>query len=165
MSMDARIADAEGSMDWLAPFNDLGNDFGYAQFYAGIDTIVMGRSTYHFVAEQPIWPYPGKPCYVVTSRPLDPVNDDIIAVPPDFEALRDSLSGSGDEDHTVWVMGGGRTQRGALDADMFDELHLFIMPVILGIGPLVFSGGPPADATLTDHKIWPGGITQLTYTF
>ena len=165
MSLDARIADAAGSMDWLAPFNDLGNDFGYAEFYAGIDAIVMGRATYQFIAEQPIWPYPGTPCYIVTSRPLTPLNDDVIAVPPDFDALRERLAGDEDDTQTVWVMGGGRTQRGALDADMFDELQLFIMPLILGTGPLVFSDGQPTDATLTDHKIWPGGIAQLTYTF
>lgn len=162
MSLDARIADAAGGVDWLTPFNDPANDFGYAAFYKTIDVLVMGRATYDFVAAQPEWPYPGRQCYIVTSRPLDDDRDLVEAVPPDFDALRARLVG---QNLTVWIMGGGYTQRGALSAGMFDELRLFIMPVVLGGGPLVFADGPPANTALTDHKIWPGGIVELTYTF
>lgn len=163
MSIDGRIADAKGGMDWLTPFTDPGNDYGYADFYAGIDAIVMGRTTYDFVSVQPEWPYPDKPVYVVTSRTLGKPQGGVTPVPADYDALRaDLLAGP---HQRIWVMGGGHTQRGALDAGMFDELHLFVMPVVLGGGPLVFADGPPADARLTDHTIHPGGIAALTYTF
>ena len=48
---------------------------------------------------------------------------------------------------------------------MFDELRLFILPVVLGGGPLVFGDGPETGAALTEHKAWPGGIMELRYTF
>ena len=163
MSIDGRIADGAGRMDWLTQFNDPENDYGFADFFGNIDAMVMGRSTYEFVASQPIWPHPGMKTYVVTSQLLHTENEDIEMIAPDFNALRDRLNRTGAT--TIWIVGGGQTQRGALDADMFDEMQLFVMPVVLGSGPLVFADGPMTSATLTDHATLPGGIARLTYTF
>ena len=44
MSLDGRIARADGSFDWLEPYPP--QEFGIAAFMAGIDAIVMGRATY-----------------------------------------------------------------------------------------------------------------------
>lgn len=163
MSLDGRIADAAGSVDWLSRFNDPEEDFGYADFYAGVDILVMGRATYDFAAALATWPYAGKKTFVVTSQLLHQLHDEIETIAPDFDALRAHLQQY--DTATVWIVGGGQTQRGALDADMFDELQLFVMPVVLGSGPLVFSDGPMTNATLTDHAILPGGVARLTYTF
>lgn len=163
MSIDGRIADGEGGMEWLHGFDQEGTDYGFAEFYAGIDALVMGRKTYEFAAAQSPWPYSDRKTYVVTSRLLDEPLAVVETIAPDFEALRHQLSQN--DDATVWVVGGGMTQRGALDADMFDEMHLFVMPVVLGSGPLVFADGRPIRATLADHKILPAGVTRLTYTF
>jgi len=163
MSLDGRIADASGGVGWLDRFDGLGTDFGYAEFYAGIDALVMGRATYDFVAAHGgDWPYPGKPCYVITSRPLSGAPEGVEAVPPDFAALKARLS---ERDQTVWIVGGGATQRGALDAGMLDGLRVHVMPVVLGGGAPLFASGTPAGAQLTDHKIWPGGVVELTYSF
>ncbi len=44
MSLDARIADADGGVGWLEQFGDGGGDyFGYQAFYDQVDTLVMGR--------------------------------------------------------------------------------------------------------------------------
>lgn len=163
MSIDGRIADRDGSMAWLDSFNEAETDYGFAEFYAGIDALVMGRKTYEFAAAQPQWPYRDRKSYVVTSRLLDEPDAEIETFAPDFEALRRHLSQ--DDSATVWIVGGGATQRGALDADMFDELHLFVMPLVLGSGPLVFADGRPTRGTLTDHKILHGGVARLTYEF
>jgi len=163
MSLDGRIADGEGRMDWLIQFNDPENDYGFAEFFDGIDAIVMGRATYDFVASQDVWPYPDVITYVVTSRFLAQEAQNVATIAPDFNALRKHLSH--EKEMTIWVMGGGQTQRGALDADMFDEIQLFVMPVILGSGPLVFSDGTPTGATLVDHIALSGGVVRLTYQF
>ena len=84
-------------------------------------------------------------------------------VPPDYPTLRAHLVEQGVE--TVWIVGGGITQRAALDAGMLDALHLFVMPVVLGSGPLVFADGPETPARLTGHRMWPGGVTELIYDF
>ncbi len=163
MSIDGRIADGTGRVDWLDQFADPQNDYGFSEFFKSVDAIVMGRITYDFVAAQPVWPYPDVITYVVTSKLLPEPGPNIETIAPDFNALRRHLS-QGD-DLTVWVMGGGETQRGALDADMFDEMQLFVMPVILGSGPLVFGDGAITNATLTGHAALPGGVMWLTYVF
>jgi len=163
MSIDARIADGTDQVDWLTQFNRPDDDYGYADFYRSIDALIMGRATYDFIAAQPKWPYPGKQSYVITSHDFTPDRSDVEVAPPDFDALRARLLA--EDDQQIWIVGGGQTMRGALDAGMFDELRLFVMPIVLGSGPLVFSDGPPANAILKTHKVWPGGIVELRYTF
>lgn len=163
MSLDARIADRMGGVDWLAPFNDPSCDFGYADFYAGVDLVVMGRRSYDFALGQPEWPYAGKRCIVVTRRHLDGLPMGVETRPPDFHRLRAELMGS--DAGAVWIMGGGITQRAALEAEMFDELRLFVMPVILGGGAMVFADGRQLDAELAATRTWPRGVVELSYRF
>ena len=42
-SLDGYIARISGSVDWL--FTD--QDYGYTDFFEKVDTIIMGRRTYH----------------------------------------------------------------------------------------------------------------------
>lgn len=162
-SLDGRIADANGDVDWLTPFNDPATDFGYEAFYADVDALVMGRATYDFLAREIEWPYPGKPCFVVTSHTLSGAPEGVQAVDPDFDALRGRLLSSDHE--TIWIVGGGQTLRAGLDAGMLDELRVFIIPVVLGGGAALFADGASADATLVGHQDWPDGIIELTYSF
>jgi len=166
MSLDARIADDAGSVDWLEPFNDPAVDYGYAAFYKSVGVIVMGRKTYDFAADQPKWPYEGKRVIVMTTRDageLGELPEGAETRYPDYDALRAELVG--EDALTVWIMGGGVTMRSALAAGMLDELRLFVMPVILGGGPLVFAEGPLAEASLSDMTTWPGGVAELRYKF
>jgi len=52
MSLDGYIA-VPGEIDWL--FTD--QDYGYSDFIAGIDIIVMGRKSYEQTLEFPEWPF------------------------------------------------------------------------------------------------------------
>jgi dihydrofolate reductase len=164
MSLDGRIADREHGLAWLEAFGGGGEgDSDYEAFYNGVDALVMGRTTYDVVAALGAWPYPGKRCFVVTGRPLDAGRDEIVAIPADFPALKRRIESDGHA--KVWIVGGGRTQRAALDAGMFDTLRVFVMPVIVGGGPLVFADGGLAHARLTHHRVWPKGIVELGYSF
>jgi dihydrofolate reductase len=51
------------------------------------------------------------------------------------------------------MMGGGELAREFLKADLVDELHLGIVPVLLGEGiPLFPSGFPRRDFSLVENK-------------
>ena len=68
-SLDGYIARTDGSIDWLSSAAGAagGEDFGYADFIATIDAIVMGRNTYDVVRSFPRWPYGKRPVFVLSS--------------------------------------------------------------------------------------------------
>ena len=164
MSLDGRIADGDGEIGWLLEYGmppEVKAD--YDAFYAGIDAIVMGRATYDWIGANHEWTYAGTATYVVTNRPFEPGRDDIIVVEPDYQALRRRIEA---ERHgNVWIMGGGIVQRTALEAGMFDHIRVFVIPVIVGSGPLIFADGPLHRLDLTGTRTWPGGAVELAYAF
>lgn len=162
MSLDGRIADGDGGIDWLlACGQPEGGEAEYQAFYASIDAIVMGRATYDYLAAREGWDYGDRPVYVVTRRPLADAPEGVVAVPPDYPALKALLGRAGHG--TVWVMGGGIVQRGALDAGMFDQLRVFVMPLVVGSGPLVFADGALRRFVLDGTRQWSDGIVEVAY--
>ncbi len=158
MSLDAYIADRDGGVGWLDPFNVEGEDHGYAEFIATVDALLVGRATY----EQVIgwgWPYEGRSAYVATHNPdFDGAH---VAASGTLAELDASIRAAGHA--RVWIMGGGQTQRAALDAGMFESLRVFVMPVILGGGIPLFSPGVPRRLALTGCTPRAGGVVELNY--
>ena len=77
MSLDGYIADKNGGVDFLYEPPAPEPDLGYEEFYASIQAIIFGGTTYRQVKNElspDQWPYPGMPCYVYTRRqePDDP---------------------------------------------------------------------------------------------
>ncbi|MCI0805003.1 MAG: dihydrofolate reductase, partial [Chloroflexi bacterium] len=56
----------DGRLDWLE-HDSGGEDYGFQNFFDSIDTRVMGRGTYEFVAASGEWPYEGKRTIVLSS--------------------------------------------------------------------------------------------------
>jgi len=159
MSLDGFIADADGSVGWLDPFNEaLAGDTGYAEFIGTIDALIMGRPTYEQVMGWG-WPYETRAGYVLTTKPG--FSGEHVVAAGDIETLRAALETNGHSN--VWVMGGGETQRAALDARMFDRLRVFLMPILLGGGRPCFAPGKQHNLTFTGATQKPGGIMQLDY--
>ncbi|WP_167682783.1 dihydrofolate reductase family protein [Parasedimentitalea denitrificans] len=162
MSLDGFIADANGSVAWLDPFNKVlasdGGDGGYGDFIAPIDALIMGRTTYQQVMGWG-WPYEKRPSYVLTRN--TGFTGDHIAAAGDINILRAAIEGAGH--NNVWIMGGGETQRAALDAGLFDTLRVFIMPTLLGQGLPCFAPGKQHNLKLTSSEQKPGGILQIDY--
>ena len=48
-TLDGYIADTDGGMEWLNEFGD--SDYGYEDFIAEIDTVVIGRKTFDQVTK------------------------------------------------------------------------------------------------------------------
>lgn len=147
-SLDGYIADREGGVDWLhAVANPEGSDFGFAQFMAGVDALLMGRRTFETVLSFDLpWPY-DKPVYV-TSRTLSSAPEELegraFVVRGSPEQLLGQLAAQGHE--RVYV-DGGRLIQSFLAADLIDELVLTRVPVLLG-------GGTPLFAELEGALAW-----------
>ncbi len=68
-SLDGFIADEEGSVDWLAPYD--ARLYGYENFLREVGALIMGRRTFELInAVGEDWPYRGKPVFVLSSHAL-----------------------------------------------------------------------------------------------
>ncbi|MCD7060965.1 dihydrofolate reductase family protein [Pelagibacterium xiamenense] len=164
-SLDGRIATAADGLDWLFKYDDM--DLGvhdYRTFLAGIKTLVMGRATYDFIARQPSpWPYEGKRVIVVTSRPIEaPMGE--LTIRSDVDALIAELRALDDGD--VWMLGGGKLQTAFLERGALDEIEIYVIPEIIGDGPLLFpASSVRASPTLIAANAIDRGCVRLHYAF
>jgi len=165
-SVDGFIATADGGVGWLDDFQSV-EDYGYAEFIAGIGTLVLGRATYDQACGFGLpWPYPELRSIVLTSRPLDgdpPRGVERMAAPDGVAGLVAALRAESSGD--VWVMGGAQTIRSFLDAGAIDALDIFVMPVLLGDGVPLFerSGRGLRDLTMAECRAYPDGVVRLSY--
>lgn len=163
VSLDGYIADAEGGIGWLAPYED--EDFGFAAFFAEVGAVLMGRRTFDHVRalSGQAWPYGETPVGVVTSRDLPGDEPETVSAHPDpAEALTWAREQAGTGD--VWACGGGRLIRQLLDRDAVDTLELHVMPVLLGAGtPLFERAARSHRLTLTETAPLNRGVVRLVY--
>lgn len=160
-SVDGYIADKDGGVGWLDPFNAV--DFGYQQFFSEIGTVVMGRKTYDQAREfGPEWVYAGKRAIVVTSKPIENSPPDITSWANSIADLVRHLRQLDDGD--VWIVGGSQLQSALFDLDAIDQLELFLIPVLLGNGvPLFCETGRFQTLSLSANERFDMGVVRLDY--
>ncbi len=160
VSLDGRIARADGARDWLAPMDIEGEDYGFSAFLAKVDSIVLGRSTYETALGFDPWPYPGRRVVVLTHRPLAASHGETThrgALAPLLSSL-----GAGGARH-VYV-DGGQAIRQALSEDLVDQLTLSFIPIVLGDGRGLFAAGLPESRwTLQATRGFSTGLVQCRY--
>jgi dihydrofolate reductase len=159
-SIDGYIADAQGRIDWLKPYDAY--DFGYDGFYRGIDALIMGRKTYQQCRTFPEWPYAGKPTFVMTKG--RPVDGDGLAVFDDRTPAEIMLDLEHAGRRRIWLVGGGGPVRAFLDARLLDRLVLFQIPEILGsAAPLWPAGRRRASPHFRNAVIHGNGVIETHY--
>lgn len=161
-SLDGYIAKADGSVDWLAIVNDEETDYGYADFYAGVDAIAMGSRTYEQVLDFEEWPYPDKRVFVFTRRPLEAVTHDVSFTsqsPVDFVRGLDSAGV-----RTLWLAGGGDLVASFMEHRLIDEYIISVVPIVLGDGIPLFKGPLPEHRLeFLESTDYASGLVQLHY--
>lgn len=160
-SLDGFIASPDGTIDWLEPFPT--PTFGFDDFIAGIDLIVMGRVSYEQVRSFGSWPYGGTPAMVLTSRPLDDPPPDVTAWPRGPEELTREIVRR--EIGEVWVMGGAATTGAFLDLGQIDRMDVFVLPLLLGVGVPLTTAAEPRALQLVTAEALPYGVVRLEYAF
>ena len=135
-SLDGYIAGPNGEIDWLDAGADL--NYGYKDFYASIDTTLMGNSTYKLTLTVPEFPYPDKTNYVFT-RGTPPDTSNVRFVSGDIAAFVRSLKQESGKD--IWLIGGGQVNTVMLNEDLVDGIILTIFPLVLGEGIPLFAPG------------------------
>ncbi len=182
MSLDGQIATRDGGIDWLPPIEPAGSDtgpggsggfdYGYADFYASVDALLMGSRTYEKILRHTDWPYMEKPCWVFTRRPLPrPPGGDAggEAGEPRIEFTADRPEEVLDElalrrVKRAWIVGGGKLASSFRERGLIHAYGIGIVPVILGGGiPLLAPHGALEKLTLTGCQTYPDGAVVLWY--
>jgi dihydrofolate reductase len=160
VSLDMRIARADGSVDWLDGFPP--EELGFDGFLAGVGAILMGRGTYDAVRGFGEWPYGTRQTLVLTGRPLDDAPPGVVAR---GGTVADALASLEAERHArVWVAGGGRVIAAVAAAGRLDVPDLVVVPIVLGDGvPLFPHGTPGFGLRLEAAEPKPSGAVRLLY--
>ena len=137
-------------------------NFGYAEFYDSVGSLIMGRATYDQVLDFGAWPYPGKPTYVFTSNPPGGDHPDVEFVSGNPKAFVEGLGVRSEQD--IWLVGGGKLIASFREQGLIDQYIITMIPVLLGEGVLLFAGGQPGETLrLEEIKRFENGLVQLSY--
>jgi dihydrofolate reductase len=164
-SLDGYIARADGALDWLPQSGD-GEDHGYNDFFAGIDTLLMGRKTFETVLGFSPFPYTGKRVVVCSQSITQP--DVPEALRPLLEVRNEPLPEVLRHLETTGVQhvyaDGGRLITSLLELGLVDEITLTRVPVLLGSGIPLF--GHLSRDHVWQHletKAFKSGLVQSRY--
>ena len=179
ISLDGKYEGADGMADWVEAWS---NDYGVLP---EIDACILGAGMYSGYEgywtgiqnepEKPAWitgtpPTKGElewarvgaklPHYVLSSKP-------ILAKWPNTRRLRsldDVAALKSQPGKSLYLVGGGRTTAGLIEAGLVDELRIIVYPVIAGQGKELFaSSGRRRALELRTAKPLDGGKVLLTY--
>ncbi len=181
ISLDGKTADANGYADWVSAWSE---DYGLTP---QIDACLIGAGMYPgyefywtTIRNEPMTslamtgktPTPAEvewarfaaktPHYVLSSALS-------AAAWPNTRFLRnveDIAALKAQEGKDIYLVGGGRTTAGLIDAGLVDELRLLIYPVIAGDGrPLFSTPGVARGGVFRDVRQLPDGRVALTCAF
>jgi len=164
ISLDGYIARRNGAMDYLVI--DKEGEALMADFFAKIDTTIMGRKTAAATAKMrksgEIPETPGITNYVVSRRWKPGKREGFEVVSGSLTAFVKKLKRRPGKD--IYLGGGGQLCRSFLQEDLVDELFIGLGPVLLGDGIPGFPGKfPQRDFKLTECKSYSNGSVGLRY--
>jgi dihydrofolate reductase len=170
-SLDGYVEDETGAFDWVIP-----DQVFYAfitELLRPIGTHLYGRRLYETMAywDAPVEGYPPehrdfarvwqKAEKIVFSRTLTGATTRNTRVERDFalEAIR-KLKRESEHDLSI---GGAELAGLALEADLVDECHLFLNPVIVGDGKPAFRAALRRNLELLETRRFGTGVIHLRY--
>jgi dihydrofolate reductase len=169
-SLDGYVADEDGKFDWLAPddevhrfVNDLERPIG---------TYLYGRRLYEVMSvwetiedDDPamrdyaqIWRSADK---VVFSRTLESVATPRTSLERDFDP--EAIERMKSEARNDLSVGGSELAGQALRAELVDECHFFLSPVMVGGGNSAFPDGLRQRLELLGEQRFGNGVVHLHY--
>jgi dihydrofolate reductase len=164
ISLDGYIARRNGDLDFLVI--DKEGEALMADFFAKIDTTIMGRKTAAATAEMrksgEMPEMPGISNYVFSRRWKPGKRDGFEVVSGSLKAFVRKLKRRPGKD--IYLGGGGELARSFLQEDLVDELFIGVGPILLGDGIPGFPGKfPPREFKLTECKSYSDGSVALRY--
>lgn len=154
---------------WVAPLADEGFGRIVDGFFNRADGMLLGRRTYDIFFSY--WPHQKEdfadrinsmPKYVTTRKPMDSdwTNTEVL-VGDAAETVADLKKRT---DGVILVQGSSDLLHALQKAELVDEYHVLVFPVVLGQGKRLFSEGTaPAGLKLTGSDTTESGIVYAAY--
>ena len=136
-SLDQRIAESDGSMEWLTGVPNPQKTSGeYKDLLASVDTVLIGGRAYRELLNMDvIWPYQEQMTYVVSRHNWGDENKVRFITNNIVETISALCNEQGKD---ILLVGGGELISMLLAADLIDEMRITYIPVILGKGIPLF---------------------------
>ena len=163
-SADGYIARPDGDLDWLTSRPAPKGFYGMNAFMKSIDTMLLGRKTYHASLRLGATFDPKKGRTIVFSRHEPPAD-----VPSGVEFVNDSIGPfmshlREQPGKDIWLMGGGDLIASFLDEQAIDEFVISVVPVFIGDGiPLIARRHRHVPLDLQSSRRFEDGLVQLRY--
>jgi dihydrofolate reductase len=155
---------------WLAPHVDEGFNDVMGNVFDRADAMLLGRRSYEILSSY--WPnLEGDPSadqingmrkYVATRTPMDAAwrNTQVLV----GEAAQTVAELKQRTDGEILVQGSSDLIRTLQEAELVDEYHLLVFPVVLGQGKRLFAEGTtPAGLRLTGSSTTGAGVVYVAY--
>lgn len=178
MSLDGFVEDQEGKTDYftsLTPEQNKFSDRDQLDFLETVDTILLGRKTYQLFAA--FWPTADPATEIIADRlnaikklvfsntllhapwghmaPLEIIHGDAV------EAIK-KLKVTPGKNMVMW--GSISLAQACIHANLVDEYHIQLCPILTGGGRRLFPGLPGyLNLSLTSLKQYETGVTCLRY--
>ena len=163
-SLDGYIAKPNDDLSFLKIAEKEGEDYGYAEFTASIDTLIIGRKTYEYVVREigtSHYDDGEKEVYVIT-RTARPASGKTTFYTGNLTQLIQRLKS--EPGKNIYCDGGAEIINELLQHDMIDEIIISVIPVLLGSGIRLFNDGRPEQALqLLNTRTFETGLVQMHY--
>lgn len=164
-SIDGLIAGENDDIKWLDNFpNPKKSDYGYAQFYDSIDTLLMGGRTFRVINKLvEAWPYHEKETYIISRQMTeDPTTPRVSLLGANWiNEIRAIKEQKGKD---IWIVGGGEILGELLKYNLVDKMIISHFPVLLGKGKRLFNNDyDSSNWELSRGKYFPNGVVQAEY--
>lgn len=162
-SIDGRIAEPDGGIEWLSEFPITKEmNYGYKEFMTSIDTIIMGGRSWREMSNMDaMGAYADKTVYVVSHHnwgDKDNLNFITENITEKISALRNA------QGKDIWLFGGGELISMLMNANLVDQMQIAYIPVILGEGiPLFPKQSISSQWKLANSLQYDNGVLSVNY--
>jgi dihydrofolate reductase len=171
-SLDGYIEDEEGRFDWAEPDEEVHSFINELERQCG--TYLLGRRLYEVMVAWETTGFGDEPRYIqdfaeiwrgadkiVYSSTLEEVSSARTRIERDFDlaAVRQMKTTA---ERTIGV-GGAALASTVFRAGLIDELHLFVVPIVVGGGKQALPDDARVELELLDERRFTGGFVYLRY--
>lgn len=163
-SLDGYIAKPNDDLSFLKLVEKVGEDYGYAEFTANIDTIILGRKTYDYVLREigsSHYDNGQRDVYVITKTAKPDAGKTTFYTGKLSDLIKRLKAESG---KNIYCDGGAEIINELLQHDLIDELIISVIPILVGDGTRLFKDNrPEQQLEFVSAKSFETGLVQLHY--